>query len=175
MDGQKERRLDDYVLARLASVEASIKAYCEAMQEDRNASHRLCLVREQSIINSVFEAVRKAMAEERENSRNMFASLESKIHACTTIQDSAIDTMKSDLGEMRIETTSHDTKIKILREDHDRLELDFDAVEKTVKELIGGPGDKAKRVLQTVGAGAVPVAGYGLFKLLENMFVHKGG
>jgi uncharacterized protein YdiU (UPF0061 family) len=170
---EQERRSDDYVLARLASVEASIKSYCEAMQEDRNASNRLSMMREQSLVNSVFEAVRKAMSEERENSRNMFASLESKIHACTTIQDSAIDIMKSDMGEMRIEVTSHDTKLKMQREDFSRLSLDFTEIEKAVKELVGGPGDKAKRTLQAVGAGAVPVAGYGLYKLFESFF-HKG-
>lgn len=171
MEGQ--RTTDDYVLARLDSVEATIKAYCAAMAEDRVATHKLSLAREQSLINSVFEAVRKAMAEERENNRNLFASFEAKLSACTTIQDSVIDVMKSDVGEMRIEVTSHDTKIKILREDHDRLTINFDELESTVEKLVGGPGDKAKKTLQAVGAGAVPIAGYGIFKLLENMF-HKG-
>lgn len=164
---------DEYVLARLESVEATIKAYCASVEQWKEGNARLGQAREQSIINSIFEAVQKAMIGERENSRNLFASLESKLASCTTIQDSAIDIIKSDVGEMRIEVTSHGTKIKQLAESHKGMDSRVDGLYKTVKTLIDAPGNKAKRILQTVGAGAIPVLGYGIYELLRSLSAAK--
>lgn len=160
---------DDYVLARLASVEATITAYCKAVEEWKEANSRLGAVREQSIINSVFAAVQKAMENERENSRNLFASLEAKLSSCTTIQDSAIDIVKSDLSTARVSIESHDTWIDIHKDHHVDLEKELDAVKKTVRKMVDDPGNKAKKVLQNVGAGAIPVAGYGLYMFFKSI------
>ena len=164
---------DDYVLARLASVEATIKSYCASVEEWKEANHRLGQAREQSIINSVFGAVKTAMGDERENSRNLFASLEAKLSSYTTIQDSAIDSMRSDLSEMRIEVTSHGAHIKAQNEINAEITRKLKAVHDAVHKMTDAPGEKAKKTLQLVGAGAVPVAGYGLFTLLKHLLGAK--
>jgi hypothetical protein len=160
---------EEYILGRLESFETMLRTMKDGLDEDKQIASRSLAVRDQAMINSIFKAVKDAMAEERENNRNLFASFESKLASCTTIQDSAIDMIKSDLEGFRIDLSSHGTMIKRHSdaiEDHGK---ELAAVKKEVKKMIDDPGNKAKTVLQAVGAGAIPVAGYGIFALVKSM------
>lgn len=158
---------DEYVLSRLGSMEALLKTFCATIEDDRKVSARMAAVKEQAAINSIFSAVKGAMEVERENNRHFFNSLESRLASCTAIQDAAIDVVKNDLGEMRIEVTSHGAHVKAQLDLNESITRQLETVITEVQKLVHDPGEKAKKVLQLVGAGAVPVAGYGLFELVK--------
>jgi hypothetical protein len=68
---------------------------------------------------------------------------------------------------MRIEVTSHGAHIKAQGAINEEISIKLKNVHEAVRKLTDAPGNKAKKVLQTVGAVSLPVAGYGIFAFIK--------
>lgn len=146
-----------YLCAQLKQQGEAFDAFRASSIEDRQSMLQYSKAREQSVINAAREAVREAMREEREADESrrareheyieaLFSGIDSRLHSCTSIQDAAIDQMRSDLGEMRIEVTGTSTHAKKIP----ALETRLDVLEKR-------PGNQAIAALSLVAGAAVAV------------------
>jgi hypothetical protein len=165
---------DEYVLARLESMESSMKAFTETFKEKEEARAQLQAAREQALINSIFKAVREAMAENLPALRGEFdASIKLLSGRCDEL-DKQVDRVHAEVVQCpdreeferlvkKEETDRHEGEVALDRVVA-RLETEIDSeirgengLEPRVRALEAGPRNRSLAWKLAIG-GALATA-----------------